>query len=149
MYGVLSTDNATFIRLTGRSVAEFDQLYGTFAAAWRTMAAEQWHGVTRTVAPGAGRKFTVNCQDQLLAVLLWSHLALHPQAISQLLNIHISTFARIRQRVLTILARLDVTIPPPARGTYKVLDELVDSHPALLHVGKQQEPGCNQALVLG
>jgi hypothetical protein len=37
----------------------------------------------------------------------------------------------------------------PAQTTYKVLDELADNYPMLLRLGKQKEPGGNQALMLG
>lgn len=123
------------MRLSGLCVDEFESLYRDFAREWRKIEAERLSYSGRQTGPGAGRKFAINQREQLLSVLIWSRVGLHPQSISQLLDVHVSTFARIRQRVLTILDRLDVTIEIPDRKAYKEINELSETYPELLRLG--------------
>lgn len=123
------------MRLSGLCVDEFESLYRDFAREWRKIEAERLSYSGRQIVPGAGRKFAINQREQLLSVLIWSRVGLHPQSISQLLDVHVSTFARIRQRVLTILDRLDVTIEIPDRKAYKEINELSETYPELLRLG--------------
>jgi hypothetical protein len=135
MYQELLANEEAFLRLSGLQVNEFEVLYRDFMAVWRKLKAERSCYAGRQVVSGAGRKFLVSPREQLLAVLIWSHLGLHPQSISQLLDIHVSTFARIRQRVLTILSRLNVAIEIPNRKTYKETNLLSETYPELIQLG--------------
>lgn len=132
MYQALMADEDAFTRLSGFRIVEFEALYGIFDATWKVMESERLNYAGRQAAPGAGRKFVVDRRDQLLSVLLWSNLQLHPQDLSCLLDVHISTFARIRQRVLAVLARLDVAIDMPNRTNYKGISQLAEAYPELL-----------------
>ncbi|HRQ42423.1 MAG TPA: hypothetical protein PLD25_31290 [Chloroflexota bacterium] len=127
----MTADEEFFIRLTGFSIAEFERLYRDFEVVWGRLQAERVHYAGRQTTPGAGRKFAIHPREQLVAVLLWSHISLHPQAVSRLLGIHISTFARIRQRVLAALHRLDVEIAIPDRNDYQEIDQLTEAYPEL------------------
>lgn len=131
MYQTLEYNDVAFTRLIGFRVAEFETLYHDFAMMWQVVQTERLNYAGQQTAPGVGRKFAISCRDQLLAVLLWSHLGLHPQAVSRLLDVHVSTFARIRQRVLTVLDRLGVEIQMPDRYVYKEIDQLAEMYPEL------------------
>lgn len=134
MYQTLIADEELFARLSGFRVAEFQELCQEFDMAWQTLQAEKQNYAGRQTAPGAGRKFVVEQREQLLSVLLWSHLELHPKAVSGLLGVHVSTFARIRQRVLNVLNRLGVVLAVPDRIAYKELTQLNETHSKLLQI---------------
>lgn len=134
MYQSLIIDAELFARLSGLQVAEFQGLFQNFDIAWHSLRAEKQNYAGRQTVPGAGRKFVVEQRDQLLSVLLWSHLGLHPRDISDLLGVHVSTFTRIRQRVLIILDRLGVVLTLPDRAAYQDLTQLAKIHPELLKI---------------
>ncbi|HIP73186.1 MAG TPA: hypothetical protein EYH05_17535 [Anaerolineae bacterium] len=131
----MTADEEALARLSGLRIAEFEALYHDFDVIWQVMQIERLNYAGRQTAPGAGRKYAVGRREQLLSVLLWSHLGLHPRDISRLLGVHVSTFARIRQRVLAVLDRLDVEIEIPDRNAYKEIDQLAEAYPELRHLG--------------
>lgn len=119
IYQALSQDEETFHCLSGLQVADFDALYEEFAATWSLLMVERHRYTGRLQPSRAGRKFAVTLRDQLLSVMLWSNLGLHPQDLSELLGIHLSTFARVRQRVLTVLYRMNMAIERPEPHQYQ------------------------------
>lgn len=137
MYQALTTNEEAFERLSGLRVNEFEALYRDFATVWRKIEAERLSYAGRLAVTGAGRKFAINQRDQLLSVLIWSRIGLHPKSISKLLDVHVTTFARTRQRVLRVLTRLDMTIEIPDRKAYKEIEELSETYPELLQLSRQ------------
>lgn len=119
IYQALSEDQETFHCLSGLQVADFDALYDDFAAAWSRLKMERRRYTGQAQPSRAGRKFAVSLRDQLLSVLLWFNLGLHPQDLSKLLGVHLSTFARIRQRVLAVLYDLNMPVEPPEPHQYQ------------------------------
>lgn len=126
---MLINNEKLLIQLSGYDRTRFEALYRDFEEAWQALEAERPSYSRRQISRGAGRKYIYNKREQLLFVLLWAHLRLHPQIISHLLCVHVSTFARIRQRVLTVLHRLNVSIDLPDRTSYQDVKQLTDITP--------------------
>ena len=121
MYLRLKENGKLFEQLIGYEVADFESLYQDFESMRLVLSQKRLDSPGRQNTWGAGRKHSCDQRDELLSVLLWTHLHLHPTAISQLLNVHVSTFARIRERVLTVLHQMNVRIKIPDRTVYREL----------------------------
>lgn len=134
MNQILSKNEALLIPVCGYDVVQFEALYRNFAEAWQAIESRRLGYAGRQTLRGAGRKYRCDIRIQLLSVLLWANLRLHPRAISRLLCVHVSTFTRIRQRVLTVLCQLNVSVDVPDRTAYRELEQLAEVYQELLQL---------------
>lgn len=141
-YQILVRHPHAFPHATGLSLTAFEALYQLFEPVWlQREHLRLGRDMARRQALGAGRRYTVAAKEQLLAVCLWLHLALHPQEVATLHHIHISTLARYQRRVLVVLRQVPGPVPAwsiPTPSTYRSLDQVVQACPSLAVLRQHQ-----------
>ena len=122
-----------FKRLTGIDLDLYCDLYRDLTPIWDQMENDRLDRPGRKRAIGAGRKYNLDMQLQLLMLLIHQHLRLTTEATGKLFNVHKSTVSRNTRRMSHALRSfkdgwIDLRIPNHSR---KNLDQLLCEQPDL------------------
>jgi hypothetical protein len=123
----------SFKMLTGIDLDHFRDLCRDLIPIWQQMENDRLNRPGRQRAIGAGRKYNLDMQVQLLMLLIHQHLRLTTEATGKLFNVHKSTVSRNTRRMCHVLSTLtDGWIDlRSSRQKRKNLDQLIDERPDL------------------
>ena len=127
-----------FKSIIGLKIDEFDRLFEKFAPLWSEYERKRLTRPNRKRAIGAGRKYALKLQDQLLMTTCWLRLYLNTEAMGFFFGVDKSTISRNCRRALKVMRALgEETLgwpEPPRRGQGKNIDQALRDYPDLLAI---------------
>lgn len=136
-YGLRRNPRA-FQRITGITVAEFEDLYKDFEPVWVAAEQQRLQRPERQRAIGGGNTYKLGVETQLLMVLVWLRLYLTTATLGYFFGISQSAASRNTRRLLTILEEVsgqEFAWPEPLRkGQGRTAWELQEEYPDLFAI---------------
>lgn len=102
----LKKRHASFRRLTGLSVHEFDRLLAELEPVWKQARFKQANRKDRRRQPGAGHPFGLSLEDMLLVLLMYYRTYVTYAFLAVVFNVNESTICRIIRRLEPLLASI-------------------------------------------
>jgi hypothetical protein len=134
-YEKLKEKPRLFKRLTGVSVAKFNDLLQKIEPIWLQMNYERLDRPNRQRSIGGGPDYKLKLRDRLLMTLMLLHSYLNTDALGFFFEVNKSTVSRNTRNILPALDQVnDETLSwprPPKRGEGKTLEQILQKHPDL------------------
>src|SRR5688572_4196070 len=136
-YLYLSHDANVFLKMTGLSVQEFDELLNVVRAVYQDAEVKRLSYPTRQRAIGGGQSPELDERDQILLSVVWLRVYPTHDVLGYFFGISQPTVGRYISRVLPILAQTGqdgMRLPDPGRKRRRSLDKLLKEMPELVVV---------------
>lgn len=135
---------ASFLRLSGLSVEQFDEVLGPIKAAYGDFNCQRLARPQRQRQVGGGRQFQLALEERVLLVLVWVRLYVTNEVLGYLFGLDASSVSRNRRGILPLVeAHLPVPCqlrctgakkpqgPPRRRRKIGTVAELLKQYPEL------------------
>lgn len=144
-YPGLRRHEKQFQKLSGLTIAEFDELYKRFEPAWVEAENERLHKRERQRAIGGGGDYRLELDTRLLMVLVWMRHYLTTEAIGYLFGVSQSTASRNIRRSIEVLHRVAAeSLSWPSKGGRRTLSQFRQSEPDVFAILDATEQAVNK-----
>jgi len=133
-YARLSQQAKTFSKVSGLSVAEFDDLVKDMQPRYSQAERERLQRPDRQRDIGAGPDYKLDMRDQLLLLLVWLRMYPTGDVLGYLFGVSAPSVSRILARLLPLLeqaGRDTMRLPDPGRKRRRQLSVLLEMIPEL------------------
>lgn len=134
---------ASFLRLSGLSVEQFDEVLGPLKATYASFNCQRLARPHRQRQVGGGRQFQLALEERVLLVLVWMRLYVTNEVLGYLFGLDASSISRNRRGILPLVeAHVPVPCqlrctgagrkpqgPPPRRRKIGTVAELLKQYP--------------------
>jgi hypothetical protein len=143
-YPRLRRQEKQFRHFSGLSVAEFDELYQRFEAAWVEAEAMRLHQRPRQRETGGGGDYRLELDTMLLLVMVWLRHYPTTEALGYLFGVSQSTASRTIARLLPVLAEVEKREILPPKGKRRSLTDFAQEETDFLAIFDATEQSVNK-----
>ena len=133
-YKYISQHPKIFPKVTGLTVAEFDQLVTDIVPSYVEAEQERLQRANRQREIGAGRSYELELRDHVLLVVVWLRIYPTGDVLGYMFGVSAPTVSRTLARVLPLLEQAGadtMRLPDPGRKRRRQFSELLDMIPEL------------------